>query len=259
MLPTYYQMPYPVYHQVVTLDPSPSFRWCPRKMPMNWNLIRDVDVDAIEKSMDIDSLEYLVQHIAFANLTNDDSKKFSSIESLKAFKLLQLGVEYLTHLKRPLPTQPDSSDLRKALSECQQKVEELQTLLHQSEQKREKAESSCAIYKRRFNALKLQMHERDDEDGEVRGIDSKTADPLLDVKKELEEMRALVNERGRTLSERADRWSARMSAPEPIPKTANARDIADLFIKSDKNEKKKKTQHRYVTHKEASTVNRDIK
>ena len=253
MLPTYYQMPYPVYHQVVSLDPSPSFRWCPRKMPMNWNLLRDVDVDAIVKNMDIDSLEYLVQHVAFANLTNDDMKKFTSIDSLKAFKLLQLGVEYLTHLKRPLPAQPDSSDLRKALSESQQRVEELQTLLYQSELKREKAESSAAIYKRRFNALRLQVQERDDEEGEIKGVDAKAIDPLLDVKKELDEMRALVDERGRTLSERADRWTARMAAPQPVPKTTTAKDIASLFKQAPPKEKKKEP-HRFLGYKENAVI-----
>lgn len=250
MLPTYYQMPYPVYHQVVTLDPSPSFRWCPRKMPMNWNIIRDVDVDAIAKSMDIDSLEYLVQHVAFANLTNEDAKKFGSVETLKAFKLLQLGVEYLTHLKRPLPAQPDSGDLRKALGEAQQRVEELQTLLYQSELKREKAEASASIYKRRFNSLKLQMQDQDDDDGEVKGIDAKVADPLLDVRKELDDMRALVDERGRTLQQRADHYSAKMSAPQPVPRTVTAKEIAGLFKQPEQKEAKKKSHHRYVTAKE---------
>ena len=64
----------------------------------------------------------------------------------------------------------------------------------------------------------------DDEDGEIKGIDAKAVDPLLDVKKELDEMRALVDERGRTLSERADRWTAKMAAPQPVPKTATAKD-----------------------------------
>ncbi|EAX86458.1 hypothetical protein TVAG_271490 [Trichomonas vaginalis G3] len=263
MLPTYYQMPYPVYHQVVTLDPSPSFRWCPRKMPMNWNLIQEVDVDAIVKNMDIDSLEYLVQHIAFANLNNSDAQRFGSTETLKAFKLLQLGVEYLTHLKRPLPTQPDSSDLRKALSDAQMRIEELENLLYQSELKREKAESSANIYKRRFNTLRNQFNEAEAnaDDGEVIGIDKNSAkvnDAYDDVRKELDQMRALVDERGRTLSQRAESWNLRQQAEmnRPPPKNVTSKDIASLFVQPDEYKKslKSKPKHRFIGQKENAVV-----
>ena len=140
------------------------------------------------------------------------------------------------------------------MDECQQRVEELQTLLYQSELKREKAESQAAIYKRRFNALKLQVQEQDDEDGEIKGIDAKAVDPLLDVRKELDEMRALVDERGRTLNERADKWTARMNAPQPVPKTVTARDIASLFKQPEPVEKNKKNPHRFLAYKENAYI-----
>lgn len=263
MLPTYYQMPYPVYHQVVSLDPSPSFRWCPRKMPMNWNLIQEVDVDAIVKNMDIDSLEYLVQHIAFANINNSDAQRFGSTETLKAFKLMQLGVEYLTHLKRPLPTQPDSSDLRKALSDAQMRIEELENLLYQSELKREKAESSANIYKKRFNTLRNQFREAEanGDDGEVIGIDKNSAkvnDAYDDVRKEIDQMRALVDERGRTLSQRAESWHMRQQAEmnKPPPKNVSSKDIANLFISPEEYQKslKGKTKHRFIGQRENAVV-----
>jgi hypothetical protein len=63
-------------------------------MPMNWNLVQDIESD-----------------IALASITDDDSRRFPNGATGKAFLLLQLGVERPTHLERPLPTQPDSSDL----------------------------------------------------------------------------------------------------------------------------------------------------
>lgn len=193
MLPFYYQTPYPLYHQVVTLDPSPSFKWCPRKLPINWQLIEQVDVDTIQKNMDINSLEYLVQNLAFGNLTKDDYDRFQSPEILKGFMLLQLGVEYLTHLKRPIPTQPDSIDLRKALSEAQRRNEELEMLLAESEAQKSRFEQEAKIYKRRFETVRNEFSKRAEEDGEI--ISDQFVDPFLEVRKELNKTKTLVEAR----------------------------------------------------------------
>jgi polyhydroxyalkanoate synthesis regulator phasin len=225
MLPVYYQMPYPVYHQVVTMDPSPSFRWCPRKMPMNGNLLNDLDVDAVRRDMDIGQLEYLVQHIAFANITDSDRERFSDRAVLKGFMLLQLGVEYLTHLKRPLPTQPDSAELKKALSESQRRVEELEALLYDSELKRERSAASAKIYKSRYDALQREISDLADEDGEVLGAESRSVDPFASVQKEVDELRRCIDQRGKALNQRADQWNAKRR----MPRTVTAQQIEELF------------------------------
>ena len=235
MLPVYYQMPYPVYHQVVSMDPSPSFRWCPRKMPMNWSMIEDVNVDQIARDMDVSSLEYLVQHIAFANLSDSDNQRFGNRGALKAFKLLQLGVEYLTHLKRPLPTQPDSDELRKALSQSQRRVEELEALLYESELKRERAQASVKIFKHRFEALQRQVEDEEDDEGEVRGIENKSVDPFASVQKELNDMRQIIEHRGKSLEQRAEQWHAKTgSSNYPQPRTVTAKQIEELFKPAEK-------------------------
>lgn len=252
-MPIYYQMPYPVYHQVINLDNSPSFKWCARKIPINWDLIGNVDIDTIVKNMDINSLEYLVQHITFGNITDDDAKRFGSKEVLKGFKLLQLGCEYLTHLKKPIPTQADSIELKKALSKCQRRIEELETLLEQSEIKREKAESAASIYKKRFNYLKMQIRDEEDSVGEIKGLERKTVDPLLNVKKEIEEMKAIVDQRGRSLEQRTEQWKARQKMNYELPRPTTSRDIANLF-KSPTEQPKGTTKHRVVTHIQGTTM-----
>lgn len=230
MLPVYYQMPYPVYHQVVNMDPSPSFRWCPRKMPLNWNLIEEVDVDKIAQDMDVSSLEYLVQHIAFANISSADTQRFGNRGALKAFKLLQLGVEYLTHLKRPLPTQPDSGDLKKALSQSQRRVEELENLLYESELKRERASASVKIYKNRFEALQKQVNDEDDDEGEVKGIENRSVDPFASIQREVNDLRRVIDDRGKSLENRANQWHDKTNYNKrPADRTATAQQIEDLF------------------------------
>ena len=248
MLPVYYQMPYPVYHQVVSMDPAPSFRWCPRRMPLNWNLVNDVNVDQIARDMDVSSLEYLVQHIAFANITDADAQKFADRGALKAFKLLQLGVEYLTHLKRPLPTQPDSAELKKALSESQRRVEELESLLYESEMKRERAQASVKIYKHKFESLQRQIDDEGEDDGEIKGIDYKDVDPFASVQQEINQMRTIIENRGKTLAERSDQWKSKTKFQSQIPpRTVTAQQIEELFKPPpEKKFTKKDHQYRYT-------------
>jgi hypothetical protein len=194
-------------------------------MPMNWSLVNDIDVDAVRRDLDISQLEYLVQHIAFANITDSDRERFTDRAALKAFLLLQLGVEYLTHLKRPLPTQPDSAELRKALSESQRRVEELEGLLYDSEQKRERSVASAKIYKNRYKALQREISDEANDDGEVLGAEGRSVDPFASVQKEIDELRRGIDHRGKTLEQRADQWSTKRRTPRAV----TGQQIDELF------------------------------
>ncbi|KAH0795836.1 zinc finger protein [Histomonas meleagridis] len=230
MLPVYYQMPYPIYHQVVSMDPSPSFRWCPRKMPMNWNLIEDVNVEQIARDMDVSSLEYLVQHIAFANLTEKDYQRFNDKSVLKAFKLLQLGVEYLTHLKRPLPVQADSADLKKELGKSRQRVDELESLLYDTELQLERTKSSLKIYKKRYESIQRKLDSEDFDEGEVRGTENRDLDPFASVQKEINQLKKVVEQRGKAIDQRTDSWKPKHRVGKiPIAREATAQQIEELF------------------------------
>ncbi|OHS99405.1 hypothetical protein TRFO_34125 [Tritrichomonas foetus] len=225
-------------------------------MPLNWNLVQDVNVDQIARDMDVSSLEYLVQHIAFANLTDADAQRFQDRGALKAFKLLQLGVEYLTHLKRPLPTQPDSSDLKKALSESQRRVEELESLLYESEMKRERAQASSKIYKHRYEALQRQIDDEGEDEGEIRGIENKDVDPFASVQKEINQMRQIVEKRGKALNERADSWKRKTRHQSEIPpRTVTAHQIEELFKPPNEVKRNKKpAMYRYAQRSEQGSL-----
>lgn len=229
MMPVYYQMPYPVYHQVVSMDPSPSFRWCPRKMPLNWSLVEEVDVDEIIRTMDISALEYLVQHIAFANISDSDAKRFGNGGSLKAFKLLQLGVEYLTHLKRPLPVQPDSGELRKDLSQSQRRIEELENLLYDSQLEAKRHKATAKIYKNRLEALQRQISGFDDDDGEIHHIEGCDLDPMAPLRKEVEQMKVMLNKREKAIQKQSRAYGKPRGVP--APGTSASAQIEELFRK----------------------------
>lgn len=89
----------------------PHFTFLRRINKMNWDLIANVDVGTIAKTGDTASIEYLMQPIAFANITQDDMKQFGTRSALHAFLILQMAVEILlsklntSHAAHP-PPQP---------------------------------------------------------------------------------------------------------------------------------------------------------
>lgn len=219
---------------------------------MNWNNIKDVDVEQIRTNLDLNSLEYLVNHIAFGNITDADRKRFADPAALKAFQLLQLGVEYLIHLKRPLPTQPDSGELKKALSQSQRRVEELEALLYESEMKRERAQASSRIYKQRYQSLQRQIDDEGEDDGEVKGIDNKDYDPFASVQKEINGLRALVEQRGKNIEQRTDQW--RTKSHFQAERSMNPQQIQDLFKVPDQKKKNKSSTHRYMQYNDQGSL-----
>lgn len=73
----------------------PPFTFLRRINKMNWDLIANVDVGTIARTGDTASIEYLMQPIAFANITQEDMKQFGSRSALHAFLILQMAVEIL--------------------------------------------------------------------------------------------------------------------------------------------------------------------
>lgn len=88
---------------------------------MNWDMMANIDVATISKTNDTVSIDFLMRHIAFANITSDDTEMFGSRASYHAFLLLQLSVEYLLfklnnipqpqYIPVPQQTTPSSSSI----------------------------------------------------------------------------------------------------------------------------------------------------
>ena len=96
---------YPNYQQFPYGDPSmpmgppqnfaAPYEFRRRINKMNWDMIGKVDVATIAKTNDVQSIEFLMSPIAFANISVDDNEHFGSQACLHAFMILQLSVEYL--------------------------------------------------------------------------------------------------------------------------------------------------------------------
>ncbi|EAY05752.1 hypothetical protein TVAG_100750 [Trichomonas vaginalis G3] len=79
------------------------FEFTRRINKMNWEMIGNVDVLTIARTNDIQSIEFLMGPVAFANIGQDDGENFGSRAGLHAFLILQLAVEYLLFKIRTMP------------------------------------------------------------------------------------------------------------------------------------------------------------
>jgi hypothetical protein len=90
---------------------------------MSLNLLNDINVDAVVRNMDIGQLECICEYRRFRPGALQRSR------GLEGVSVAIAQVEYLIHLKRPLPMQPDSAGSKRTLGEW------LETLLYDSELK----------------------------------------------------------------------------------------------------------------------------
>ncbi|OHT11079.1 hypothetical protein TRFO_04014 [Tritrichomonas foetus] len=74
---------------------QPRYTFLRRINKMNWDLLANVDVGTIARNGDTASVEYLMQPLAFANITQEDMQQFGSRSALHAFLILQMAVELL--------------------------------------------------------------------------------------------------------------------------------------------------------------------
>ena len=124
--------PFPNYQNYQFGDPSmpmgppqniaAPYEFRRRINKMNWDMLAKIDVATIAKTNDVQSIEFLMSPIAFANISNEDSEHFGSQACLHAFLLLQLSVEYLLFKLNttPVPSFVQQSRMQQPPSQQQQ-------------------------------------------------------------------------------------------------------------------------------------------
>ena len=86
---------YSADQQFMQMPQQPRYTFLRRINKMNWDLLANVDVGTIARNGDVASVEFLMQPIAFANITQDDIQQFGTRSALHAFLILQMAVEIL--------------------------------------------------------------------------------------------------------------------------------------------------------------------
>lgn len=96
-----------------------------RAARIDWRSLHSVDVDRLIREVDIDTLEMVLDTIAFGDIQGEDTRNFTEANFVKIFRLAQLMVEYLLHVQELLADH--KSELLQSRSAMQRKDEKLRS------------------------------------------------------------------------------------------------------------------------------------
>ncbi|MFX8523839.1 hypothetical protein ABTM10_20370, partial [Acinetobacter baumannii] len=65
-----------------------------RSGKLNWNSICSLDLDRVVSTVDIDSLQLIVENITFADVNENDFYHMSDSNFIQLFRITQLIIEY---------------------------------------------------------------------------------------------------------------------------------------------------------------------
>ena len=75
-----------------------SFKFSEKRGKLNWKALEELDIAKLQREVDINQLERLLQNVTFALLEKDpDMKRMRDKNLIKLFKLGQLTTEYVIY------------------------------------------------------------------------------------------------------------------------------------------------------------------
>ncbi|XP_073384942.1 uncharacterized protein [Physcomitrium patens] len=100
-----------------------TFVFQKRHARIDWRTLHTIDVNRVIREVDIDTLEMVLDTIAFSDIRGEDVRNFTEANFVKIFRLAQLMVEYLLHVQELLAEH--KSELLRAGANMQQKHEKI--------------------------------------------------------------------------------------------------------------------------------------
>ncbi|KAG0600897.1 hypothetical protein M758_11G069200 [Ceratodon purpureus] len=102
-----------------------TFVFQKRLARIDWRTVHTIDVDRVIREVDIDTLETVLDTIAFGDIQGEDTRNFTEANFVKIFRLAQLMVEYLLHVQELLADH--KAELLQAGATMQQKSEKIRS------------------------------------------------------------------------------------------------------------------------------------
>ncbi|KAJ9523881.1 hypothetical protein QJQ45_020074 [Haematococcus lacustris] len=139
--------------QLASLPPpafSP-FRFEVKRARIDWRLLHGVDLNAIIRDVDLDTLERIVGIIAFGDIDAEDTRQLTEMNFLKVFKLSQLILEYLLYVQDCLQStntwmQQDRQQLEKYIAAARIRLRELDSGYRMSKRELRRARKTVKTY-----------------------------------------------------------------------------------------------------------------
>ncbi|OAE29684.1 hypothetical protein AXG93_509s1370 [Marchantia polymorpha subsp. ruderalis] len=130
---------------------SPPFVFQKRLTRIDWRKLHTIDVDKIVREVDLDTLEAVVDTIAFGDIQGEDTRNFTEANFVKIFRIAQLMVEYLLHVQELLAGHKsqllaDGTTIQRRLEKHREKFAKLLIDLNQCRHDLKQAKKTLRIY-----------------------------------------------------------------------------------------------------------------
>ena len=135
---------------------------------MNWQLAGSIDPNKVMKKGDITTVKFCIQEFKDSRVDKNDKEHFPSDESYNAFRIMQLGLHYLSTENEKICEQFDSiaamsnesamSQARDKIEENEKLVEEKDATIDELKQRIEELEKERENDQKQIKQLKEKLH-----------------------------------------------------------------------------------------------------
>ena len=151
-----------------------TYKWRPKRERMKWPLAESIEVDKIVRKCDLSTVLFYTKQFTEALV---DEEQFGSAGALNAFRILQLGAEYLMEEIEKPPPEPEpmvpnevyNQMMETARIEIQARdvrILEYEERFKQMREEQRQAQKLLEKYKKKLRAL--QPHDSDEEPGVIK-------------------------------------------------------------------------------------------
>ncbi|KAG2493967.1 hypothetical protein HYH03_007896 [Edaphochlamys debaryana] len=145
-------MDYPARDQTMTPAPTfPPFKFEPRRSRIDWRLLHGVDINSMVRDVDLDTLEKIVNIVAFGDIEAEDTRHLTELNFIKIFRLAQMMIEYLLYVQDCLQNsnawlQQDRSNMDKYVQAARLRIRELDANLKMNKRELRRTRKTIKTY-----------------------------------------------------------------------------------------------------------------
>ncbi|GLC59969.1 hypothetical protein PLESTB_001559200 [Pleodorina starrii] len=143
---------YPQRDQTMTTAPSfPPFKFEPRRSRIDWRLLHGIDINAMMRDVDLDTLEKIVNIVAFGDIEAEDTRHLTELNFIKIFRLSQMMIEYLLYVQDCLQNsngwlQQDRANMDKYVQAARLRIRELEAHLKMNKRELRRSRKTIKTY-----------------------------------------------------------------------------------------------------------------
>ncbi|KAG2425377.1 hypothetical protein HXX76_013791 [Chlamydomonas incerta] len=136
---------------MTTAPTFPPFKFEPRRARIDWRLLHGIDINSMMRDVDLDTLEKIVNIVAFGDIEAEDTRHLTELNFIKIFRLSQMMIEYLLYVQECLQgsngwLQQDRSNMDKYIQAARLRIREMEANLKMNKRELRRARKTIKTY-----------------------------------------------------------------------------------------------------------------